>query len=96
MRGCRRTSSCSGGPDGRLPPGLPLGPPANLVQEAAENPDVHFAFSSVAKMNDMFRGRPVLPSPGPLVQSAFRNFGLLVKSFGLKYHGIGRGEPLVV
>lgn len=54
-----------------------------LVQEAAENPDVHFAFSSVAKMNDMFRGRPVLPSPGPLVQSAFRNFGLLVKSFGL-------------
>ncbi len=55
----------------------------SLVQELIDNPDIHFTFSSVAKMNAMFRGKPVLPSLGPLVQSAFRNFGLLVKTFGL-------------
>jgi hypothetical protein len=55
----------------------------SLVQELIDKPDVDFVFSSVAKMNAMFRGKPVLPSLGPLVQSAFRNFGLLVKTFGL-------------
>jgi len=55
----------------------------SLVQELIDNPDIHFVFPSVAKMNAMFRGKPVLPSLGPLARSAFRNFGLLVKTFGL-------------
>ena len=55
----------------------------SLVQELIDNPDINFTFSSVAKMNAMFRGKPVLPSLGPLARSAFRNFGLLIKTFGL-------------
>jgi len=33
-----------------------------VVQEIAEHPDLTFRFSSIAKMNAMFAGKPVLPS----------------------------------
>ncbi len=54
-----------------------------LVHALIDKPDIHFVFSSVAKMNAMFRGKPVLPALGPLLQGAFGHFGLLVKTFGL-------------
>lgn len=46
-----------------------------------ENPDILFSFSSIKAMNDMFRGKPVLPRIGPLLRSAFKNFRLLVNTF---------------
>ena len=45
-----------------------------VVPEIAPNPDITFGFSSVAKMNAMFAGNPVLPSIKGL-----RHLGLLVK-----------------
>lgn len=49
-----------------------------IVHELAENPDLTFRFSSLAKMNAMFAGKPVLPR----IQG-FRNFGLLLKMLGV-------------
>ena len=49
-----------------------------VVQGIAENPDIAFRFSSVAKMNAMFAGKPVIPSIKGLTK-----VGLLVKVFGL-------------
>ncbi len=54
-----------------------------VVQEIADNPDVVFHFSSMKKMNDMFRGKPVLPSFGPLLKGMFGNAGLLFKTFAV-------------
>ncbi len=54
-----------------------------VVQEIADNPDVVFHFSRVKKMNDMFRGKPVLPSFGPLLKGMFGNAGLLFKTFAV-------------
>lgn len=54
-----------------------------VVQEIAGNPDVVFHFSSMKKMNDMFRGKPVLPSLGPLMKGLFSNPGLLFKTFSV-------------
>ena len=49
-----------------------------VVQGLAENPDITFSFSSVAKMNAMFAGKPVLPWIKGITK-----IGLLVKVFGL-------------
>jgi hypothetical protein len=54
-----------------------------VVQELAENPDITFRFSSPAKMNAMFAGKPVLPDLGPLLKGLFTKPGLLVKVFGV-------------
>lgn len=48
------------------------------VPEIAENPDITFSFSSVAKMNAMFTGKPVIPGI-----KGFMNFGLLLKTFSV-------------
>ena len=53
----------------------------SVEQGIVESPDLTFAFSSLKKMNDMFRGKPVLPQLGPLLGGAFGNFGLLIKTF---------------
>ncbi len=53
-----------------------------VEQGIIENPDLLFAFPSLKKMNDMFRGKPTaLPQIGPLFSGAFSHFGLLVKTF---------------
>ena len=44
----------------------------------AGNPDITFKFSSVAKMNAMFAGKPVLPSI-----KGFTKIGLLIKVFSV-------------
>jgi hypothetical protein len=49
-----------------------------LVHDIAENPDVTFRFSSLAKMNAMFAGKPVLPRI-----KGITNFGLLLKVFAV-------------
>jgi len=49
-----------------------------VVPEIAEKADITFSFSSVAKMNAMFAGKPVLPRI-----RGWSNFGLLVKTFKL-------------
>ena len=54
-----------------------------LVQGLAEKPEVLFSFPSLAKLNDMFRGKPVVPRIGPLLLSGLRRPGLLMKSFHL-------------
>ncbi len=53
----------------------------SVEQGIHENPDLLFAFPSLKKMNDMFRGKPVLPKIGPLLRGAFGNLGLLIKTF---------------
>jgi hypothetical protein len=50
----------------------------SVVPEIAEKADITFSFSSVAKMNAMFAGKPVLPWI-----SGWSNFGLLIKTFKL-------------
>ncbi len=50
-----------------------------VVPGMAENPDITLRFSSVAKMNAMFAGKPVLPR----VKGMFSHFGLFVKVMGL-------------
>jgi len=52
-----------------------------VEQGIGENADLLFAFPSLKAMNDMFRGKPVLPKIGPLLRGALKNFGLLVKTF---------------
>jgi hypothetical protein len=54
-----------------------------VVHEIAENPDITFSFASVAKMNAMFAGKPVLPSPGPLLAALVSKPGLLINVFGI-------------
>lgn len=49
-----------------------------VVPEIAENPDITFIFPSVAKMNAMFAGKPVLPRI-----KGWTKVGLLVKVFSL-------------
>jgi hypothetical protein len=49
-----------------------------VVQELCKNPDITFSFGSVAKMNAMFAGKPVIPKI-----SGWMKVGLLVKVFGL-------------
>ena len=54
----------------------------SVEQGIIENPDLLFAFPSLKKMNDMFRGKPTaLPQIGPLLSGAFSNLGLLIKTF---------------
>ncbi len=53
----------------------------SVEQGIREAPDLLFAFPSLKAMNDMFRGKPVLPRIGPLLRGAFGHFGLLVKTF---------------
>jgi hypothetical protein len=55
----------------------------SILHEIATSADVTFSFSSVAKMNAMFAGKPVLPSIGPLMSALFSRPGLLIKVFGL-------------
>lgn len=49
-----------------------------VVQELLETPDIQFSFSSVAKMNAMFAGKPVLPRIKGLTK-----IGLLLKVLGI-------------
>ncbi len=49
-----------------------------VIQGLVENPDITFGFSSVAKMNAMFAGKPVLPSIKGLTK-----IGLLIKVFSV-------------
>ncbi|HEO70357.1 MAG TPA: hypothetical protein ENN80_03775 [Candidatus Hydrogenedentes bacterium] len=49
----------------------------------AEDPDITFRFSSVAKMNAMFAGKPVVPSLGPLLKALVTKPGLLIKVFSV-------------
>jgi hypothetical protein len=49
-----------------------------VVPDISDNPNITFGFSSVAKMNAMFAGKPVLPSIKGLLK-----VGLLVKVFSL-------------
>ncbi len=49
-----------------------------VVQGIADRADITFSFPSIAKMNALFAGKPVLPSIKGL-----RNIGLLIKVFGL-------------
>lgn len=53
----------------------------SVEQGIHDAPELVFAFPSLKKMNDMFRGKPVLPQLGPLLRGAFGNFGLLIKTF---------------
>ncbi|NIA14095.1 MAG: hypothetical protein GWP08_08435 [Nitrospiraceae bacterium] len=48
------------------------------LPEVVENPDITFGFSSVAKMNDMFTGKPVIPKIKGLLK-----VGLLIKVFSV-------------
>lgn len=43
--------------------------------------DLLFDFPSLKSMNDMFRGKPVLPRLGPLLKAIPGRFGLLLKTF---------------
>ena len=49
-----------------------------VVHELIDNPDLQFSFSSVAKMNGFFSGKPVLP-----MIKGFTKIGLLVKVLGI-------------
>jgi len=49
-----------------------------VVQGVSDNPDITFSFPSVAKMNAMFAGKPVLPWIKGITK-----IGLLIKVFGL-------------
>jgi hypothetical protein len=49
-----------------------------VVHEIIDNPDITFAFGSVAKMNAMFAGKPVIPRIKGLLK-----IGLLIKVFSL-------------
>jgi len=49
-----------------------------VVQGVVDNPDITFSFSSVAKMNAMFAGKPVIPKIKGLLK-----IGLLIKVFGV-------------
>jgi hypothetical protein len=49
-----------------------------VVQGVAEKPDLTFKFSSVAKMNAMFAGKPVIPGIKGITK-----VGLLIKVFGV-------------
>lgn len=53
----------------------------SVEQGIHENPDLLFDFPSLKSMNDMFRGKPVLPRLGPLLRGIPGHFGLLVKTF---------------
>ena len=53
----------------------------SVEQGIVESPNLVFSFSSLKKMNDMFRGKPVLPQIVPLLSGALGNLGLLVKTF---------------
>ena len=50
----------------------------SVVPELIENPELEFRFSSVAKMNDMFTGKTVLPSIKGITK-----IGLLIKALSL-------------
>lgn len=52
-----------------------------VEQGIRENPDLLFDFPSLKSMNDMFRGKPVLPRLGPLLRGIPGHFGLLIKTF---------------
>ncbi len=52
-----------------------------IEQGLVEAPDIVFAFPSLKRMNDMFRGKPVAPALGPLLRGLTRNPGLLIKVF---------------
>jgi len=54
-----------------------------VAQEIVPDADVTFAFSSVAKMNAFFAGKPVVPALGPLMKGAFGRFGLVVNTVKL-------------
>lgn len=49
-----------------------------VVQGICPDPDLTFGFGSVAKMNDMLAGKPVIPRI-----KGFLNLGLLIKTFAL-------------
>lgn len=49
-----------------------------VVQELLDKPDLQFSFSSLAKMNAMFAGKPVIPRI-----KGFTKLGLLIKVFGI-------------
>jgi hypothetical protein len=51
----------------------------STAMEIADNPDLVFSFSSVAKMNAMFAGKPVIPG----LRGGLKNFGLLLKMLGI-------------
>ncbi len=54
----------------------------SVEQGIAETADVTFAFPTLKRMNDMFRGKPTaLPQIGPLLKGLFSNPGLLIKTF---------------
>ena len=54
----------------------------SVEQGIAENYDLLFAFASLKRMNDMFRGKPTaLPQPGPLLSGLVSKPGLLIKTF---------------
>ncbi len=54
----------------------------SVEQGIDENPDLLFSFSTLKKMNDMFRGKPTaLPQLGPLMSGFFSKPGLLIKTF---------------
>ncbi|NLN93157.1 MAG: hypothetical protein GX130_07620 [Candidatus Hydrogenedens sp.] len=52
-------------------------------QGFVEKPDLVFSFKSLKAMNDMFRGKPVLPSPGPLLPAMFTKPRLLKNVFAV-------------
>lgn len=53
-----------------------------VVMGQAENPEIVLAFPSVAKMNAMFRGKPVVPKLGPMLAN-LRHFGVFTKVMSL-------------
>ena len=54
----------------------------SVEQGIVENYDLLFAFPSLKKMNDMFRGKPTaLPQIGPLLSGLISKPGLLIKTF---------------
>lgn len=55
----------------------------SVSQGFVEKPDLLFSFSSLKAMNDMFRGKPVLPSLGPLLPAAFTKPRLLKNVFSV-------------
>ncbi|HQB03678.1 MAG TPA: hypothetical protein PLY90_10350 [Candidatus Hydrogenedentes bacterium] len=52
-----------------------------VTQGFTENPDVLFSFSSLKAMNDMFRGKPVLPRLGALLPALMKKPGLVIRVF---------------
>lgn len=55
----------------------------SVHQGFTEKPDLLFSFSSLKAMNDMFRGKPVLPSPGPLLPALLTKPRLLTSVFSV-------------